>query len=209
MYLYIQRGCEDLLHGFDVDDLEKNPSSVIGVKPDGEIFYVNSAWHFFARMNGGKETIARNWSLGANWLACLPDVVRPGYEQLFQAALNQPREARTPVQHCYECSSPAKFREFTMTLHPLVDGEGVLMWHSASCQQPHSRPSYPASEQLYRQPDGLVHQCCYCRRVKHRGAEHRWDWIPDWVSSMPEGTSHTLCGICKQSYYAAIGLHDV
>jgi len=206
MFLSIERGCEDLLRGFDLHELEKHASSIVGVMPDSTIFYVNSAWFRFARLNGGAETIARQWSLGTNWLACVPDDVRPGFETLLEQALHQPMDARSPVQHCYECSSPQIFREYMMTLHPLGEGEGVLMRHSMISHRPHSRPSYVAAEDVYRQPDGMLHQCIYCRRMSHPATEQRWDWVPAWVESVPADTSHTICGICTQYYYASIGL---
>ena len=27
-----------------------------------------------------------------------------------------------------------------------------------------------------------------------------WDWVPAWVESMPEGITHTLCGVCAEQY---------
>gem|GEM_PF-7135292 len=44
-------------------------------------------------------------------------------------------------------------------------------------------------------------QCIHCRRTKRPTAGSNWDWIPEWINSFPENTSHGLCEPCYGYFY--------
>ena len=74
-------------------------------------------------------------------------------------------------------------------------------------ERPHDpveRPPQPTGD-AYRDAQGMVHQCCHCRRMSNLAHPGRWDWVPVWVERFPPNTSHTLCGPCFAFYYSPHG----
>ena len=55
---------------------------------------------------------------------------------------------------------------------------------------------------LYRSAEGVLVQCCHCRRVRRIEEPMVWDWVPAWLTAGPEGTSHGLCEPCVGFHYS-------
>lgn len=201
-------GFEPALADYDRTALACDPATVIGIDPEFRIAYLNRAWDAFAEANGGQPEVEEHWNLGANYLAALPKPVRSFYERLFLSA-QELGSLRRPVQHQYECSSPTVYRKFQMNAYGLPDRSGILVAHSLVIEQAHKfHPQAEEASELvgYIDGDGIVKQCCHCRRIERPAEPGRWDWIPQWVEEPPDNTSHSLCNLCLHSYYSELNL---
>lgn len=167
------------------------------LRPDLTLAYVNLGWTRFAAQNGGDPMISSNWPIGSSVLTAIAAVLRPFFAKNYAKCLQEKR----PWEHRYECSSPELYRSFVMMTYPLGAGEGLLTVNSLVQEMPHTRCSHEPMEALYRDQHNFILQCCHCRRVKRRGAEPRWDWVPDWVRACPANTSHGLCEPCFGFHY--------
>ena len=188
---------------FRMEDLEAQSATVVGLRNDATIAYVNSAWWQFASDNGGQPAIERLWGLGQNYLAALAEPLRPFYEQLLLTAPTK-EQSSSPLSHTYECSSAQLYRRFAMQVFVLPDNQGRVLVNSRTIEMPHDPLlRQPCAPQLrdYMAVDGLVRQCAHCRRVQHCGLQGRWDWVPEWVDHPTSFISHSLCPICHQYYY--------
>jgi hypothetical protein len=197
---HLAEGFAACLAPFDLAVMEQMPATICGLWPDLSLGYVNRAWNAFGRANGGSEEEGR-WGLGANVLDVVPLPLRPFYERLFARAL----ETRAPVDHDYECSSPARRRTFRMRAHPTVAG-AVVVVHSLLCEAAHGEEAHAAIERAYRSKSGMIEQCAHCRRVRRAvtpaGTAAEWDWVPGYVAHMPARTSHGVCAICMDYFYS-------
>ncbi len=63
-----------------------------------------------------------------------------------------------------------------------------------------SRDRVRASDQLYRDADGLLMICMYCHRTR-RNLSDEWDWVEAYATAVPARASH---GICKACFEAAL-----
>ena len=139
--------------------------------------------------------------LGKKILKSFPDQLKPFYQELFSKALAQdPSESLAPVQHAYECSSPEYYRQYSMALYPLEQQQGVLVVNSLVVMQSHKETAQPI-ENIYRDGDGIIHQCAHCRKVRCTDDSQRWDLVPAWIKSIPPNASHDLCLPCFEYYY--------
>jgi hypothetical protein len=145
---------------FDAHAMEGDDATICALDDGLRITYVNSAWREFARANGAPPNVATG-AVGLALLAACPPDIRPFYEELFRRA----RAASAPVEHSYECSSPATFRRCRMRIFR-CDTDAFVVAHSLSQAMPHHRAESPATEQTYRNDDGIISQCTNCRRVR-------------------------------------------
>lgn len=168
-----------------------------GLWPDLSLAYANGAWSRFAGENGGEPAISTEWNLGRCALDAIAEPLRPFFAENYRRCL---RELR-PWEHAYECSSADLYRQFHMTVFPLGRAEGLLVVNSLRIETPHDRVSVSPLEDRYRNPHGIITQCCHCRRVQRADDEPTWDWVPDWVQRFPKRTSHGICPACCGFYY--------
>src|SRR6202042_2406372 len=101
-----------------------------------------------------------------------------------------------------ECSSPEVYRQLHMTAFPLGRAEGLLVVNSVRLEVAHLRVACPPLEELYRNREGIIAQCCHCRRVRRAREPNVWDWVPAWLTNQPENTSHGLCEPCMAFHYS-------
>lgn len=183
---------------FVLQTLDSSVDAVCGVSPELTIEYVNHAWTAFMTSNGAAPV--ETCGVGANLLAVTPSILRPFYQAIFRRAT----ETAEPVEHDYECSSPDEFRVYRMRVHPCRSGAFVVV-HSLIRSAQHTAEGCKPIEQLYRNDRNVIVQCSNCRRVR-RVAETvekaAWDWVPAFVARMPTMTSHGICSICSDFYYA-------
>jgi hypothetical protein len=188
---------EQLLRNFRLEKLDASEDTIYAIRNDLTLVYVNRGWSLFAAHNGGEPEISTRWPMGQSIQNAIPDILRPFFSEHFSRCL----ETRCPWHHQYQCSSPETYREFMMTTYPLGDRNGLLIVNSLLKQTPHNRISHLPLEDEYRNKDGIIIQCVHCRRVQRGDNELSWDWIPDWLSTFPENTSHGLCDPCYGFYY--------
>lgn len=182
--------------------LEEHDQPIYGMRPDGEIAYVNPAYLRFADEHGAGEEIRESWGVGANAYDAMVGPLKQFYRERFTEC------ARRGVvwDHLYECSNSTTFREFNLRAFPL-DGAGLLVVHALVVQSPHDPETHPAHRPelgRYMDEHGLVVQCYHCRRVRRPGASPRWDWVPQWVDHPPPNTSGTLCTPCAAHSFPGV-----
>ena len=185
-----------LLDPFRLPTIHVSDNTVYGVRPDLTLSYVNRGWSNFAAKNGGEPLISSQWGLGCCVGDAIPPVLQPFFFDNFAKCLRE----RRPWVHLYECSSAEVYRKFSMKSFPLGEGEGLLIVHSLVQESSHTDIGCEPLETIYRNEDGLIVQCCHCRRVRRTG-KIRWDWVPAWLAIPPKNTSHGLCEPCFGYYY--------
>ncbi len=189
-----------LLGGYDIVGLRAHAGVIYGLWPDFRLAYLNPAWFQFALANGGEPRISRDWRLGASILDAMTSPVREFYAAKYRNALR----TYGVWSHEYECSSDTIYRWLHQMAYPLGRGEGLLIVNSVRIERPHDpheRPARRAADAVYRDHNGLTHQCAHCRRVKNLLEVERWDWVPEWVKTAPRAATHTLCPLCFAHYY--------
>lgn len=188
---------EELLRRFDPTVLEQDRACIAVLGPDRVIVWVNPAWKTFATDNGGGTGL----EVGARYF----DAVQGTLRTWFEERMLECQRTGEPFELEYECSSPETFRTYHLRALPI--GGFLLMAHSLRTEQPHSRTPMPPFEVVYRAANGLTLQCSNCRRFK-RVDTGAWDWVPDWVRTQPDRTSHGICGVCAGFYYGDLLLAD-
>jgi len=183
------------LTGIDLDVLDSDPATIVGVEPNLRIAFVNDAWFRFAAANGARWQPGE-WGLGANLVDATPSDLRPFYDLLFAVALR----TGEAVAHDYECSSAERYRKFRMRIHPL-EGKGYLVTHTPTIERAHDLESHAPTDLEYLHASGLYLQCAHCRRTRHALVQNRWDWVPSYVSNPPSNVSHGLCPVCFAYHY--------
>jgi hypothetical protein len=188
---------EPLLANYHPAVLDSSQDTIFGLRPDLTLAYFNQGWTDFAIRNGGEPQISRDWTLGRNIQDAIPLVLQSFFSHNFARCLEQQR----PWEHLYECSSADLYRRFIMTAYPLKSAKGFLIVNSLIQEVRHNRTAGKPLEENYRTSDGLIIQCCHCRRVRRNGSDNAWDWVPDWVAAFPPHTSHGLCEPCFGFYF--------
>jgi hypothetical protein len=187
-----------LLGPHSAESIEAERGTVIGLWGDARIALLNSAWHRFAHENAGASVIER-WPLGSDFFSGISGVLRDYYAEGFA------RVARTqrPWEHDYDCHSPTTGRQFRMRALPLAQG-ALLLVHSLVVSYPASFDGdHPPLHGLdhYVGSDGLLRQCCNCRRTQRAVPPIRWDWVPELVAQPPPNLSHGICLTCMRQVY--------
>lgn len=187
----------------NAEALDGHPESIFVIDPDGRLVYVNEGWYRFADSNGGQPQIADTWGIGASYFAAIPEPLEPFYRHLFRQAPAY-GETATPLTHCYQCSTPTVYREYSMQIYSLPEQQGHLVVNSLVVERPHDPQEQPPKDPSgahYIDDGGFIHQCAHCRRIQHQGSEARWDWVPAWVEQPPPNTSHGICPVCLDYYF--------
>jgi hypothetical protein len=191
---------------FSKQELDAQPGAVFGLWSDYTLAYLNPAWQRFAAENEGQPEVASRWGLGAYFFDAIPHSLEPFYRELLEGA-PEPGLELHPINHEYECSSPELYRVFHLLLYTLPKRQGYLFVNSLVVERPHDpdeRPPHAPHEQEYRNEDGMATQCSHCRRFQRPGDAEQWDWVPEWVKDNPPKTSHGICPICSDYYYAEL-----
>jgi hypothetical protein len=188
---------ERLLKEFPLEAIEMAEDTVYAIRPDLTITYVNRGWQLFAERNGGERVDSISRPIGQDLVTAISLPLRSFFSDNFAKCFREQR----PWEHHYECSSADLYRRFMMTAYPLRDNAGLLVVNSLVRELPHDREVHEPLSALYRDDNGIIHQCCHCRRVRRLGSPEAWDWVPQWVSKIPPDTSHGLCSPCYGYYY--------
>jgi len=179
--------------------------SINGFEQSGDVTYIvdtdmclrgyNEAWRNFAASNGGSAVLTQ-YPLGRSILDGMSPKARAFYAAAYLGALAN----KARFDQCFECSSASVFRCFQQSAYPLTTGSGLVVTNHLVEDRPIDRHRREPS-QVYLNADGLVTQCCHCRRVADQTILNKWDWVPLWVECCPPATSHTFCPACADFYY--------
>ncbi|MGD8709046.1 MAG: hypothetical protein PVF40_01555, partial [Ectothiorhodospiraceae bacterium] len=152
-----------LIDCVSVDTLEAEDGTVFAVWEDGRLGYINEAWGHFARENEGEPVITEHYPLGTSVYQGMAPPMRRFFASLVKKALATGRV----VAHSYECSSPTTYRLYHQSLYPVGSRRAVVAVNSLVETHAHPGPSvsHEPDPSLYRDADGVLSQCSYCRRV--------------------------------------------
>ncbi len=190
-----------LLHGFDLDALEAETSTIVGVWADHRLAYTNAGWEHFARDNQA-PMLVEQWPLGRSILEAIPNVLLDFYLDGAQRATT----GDDGWTHTYECSSPEQFRLFRLRVVPLTHPDtdvvsGLLYVHSLLIEEHWPAPAAAAPSGEYLQ-DGVLTSCAHCRRFRRPSDQgDEWVFVPDWLVNPPGLVSHGVCEPCAGYYY--------
>lgn len=188
----------DLLNGYDIEELRHQTGTIYAIDREFRLRFVNEGWHRFAGENGVADDFVEAWPFGRCVIDAIPEVLRSFYRNAYLDSLI----SGAVWNHDYECSSPATYRRFHQTIYPLSAGRGLLVVNSIAVEREHDDSRVALSpDPGYADGNGVVHQCCHCRRIKAQVDGERWDWVPAWVERPSRRVSHGLCPICLAHYY--------
>jgi hypothetical protein len=195
----LDRGFRALLGPHTVESIEAEHGSVIGLWSDARIALLNSGWQRFARENEGAHVLER-WPLGSDFFSGISGALRDYYAESFARVVR----TRQPWEHAYHCHSPSTGRQFRLRALPLADG-ALLLVHSLVVRYPawfdDANPPRLGELERYVGADGLIRQCCNCRRTQRVASPMAWDWIPELVARPPRNVSHGICSTCMKQVY--------
>lgn len=160
----------------------------------------NSAWEEFAQKNRGESILSR-WHLGSRVLDAFSEPLKSHYKDLYEKTLES--GLRTDAE--YECSSDQFYRKYRQSLHPLPEKSGLIISNHLEIERPHDEPPVQFADR-HRNREGMLVQCCHCRRTRDHLYADKWDWIPEFVRAMPQNTSHGFCSRCIEFYYPELAL---
>ena len=160
----------------------------------------NGAWTAFAMQNDG-ATIIDRFPLGAAIDAVFPVVLKDYFRSAYATALR----THTPFELDYECSSVDQLRHFHQSAYPLVDAAGLVIANHLIESRPHTQRVHAFTQRLI-DANGLIAQCCNCRKLRDPEDETSWWWVPEAVARTFPNTSHSICPRCYDFYYPEIDL---
>lgn len=200
------------------ETLEHENASIAVLDGEDRIVFVNETWERFAARNGGGRSLRAPDVVGSRWL----DGIHGTPARAFFATLLAEAKARRGwgvdergVIVRGECNSPEVSRDLVTRLAPIIDPAtrrtiGMLTLNEIVAERP-IEERYPIArpdERRYRDGDGLLLQCCGCRRVRVRGDEDLWEFVPDWIATLRRDASHGMCRTCIELYYGAHLAHQ-
>lgn len=189
-----------LLEGFELDTLEQHPHSIFALSQELSLEYLNPAWFAFAQENNGEPAISQRFGIGTKLDQVIPEPLRNFYLEAYREVLR----SGEPWHHDYECSSPDTYRLYHAIVYAFHNRQGLLVVNSLVNQQPHSaemRAPFPPNKTQYTGANGLIIQCCHCRRTQRVSPPDVWDWVPEWVNQMPLNSTSGLCPVCYDYYW--------
>jgi hypothetical protein len=191
---------ERLLAGFYRQPLDQGDDVIYGVWSDLTLAYSNARWARFAVENNGADVLKR-WTIGTS----IRSAFGPELDLFYARGFGDALATGTIWQHTYTCPSSRQIRWFNMRALPLGN-EGLLVCHSLVSvrELAESRGRRPSAAP-YRDKDGMVTQCCHCRRVQVATAlaaqpadpaQVDWHHVSAFIERAPPRTTHGLCPIC-------------
>jgi hypothetical protein len=177
--------------------VEADNSVIFCLDSDLKITYCNPSWDRFAIENGG-GALCRPALIGHCVLDSIGKPDREYFERHYRRALVR----NEPWERDYECSSCNVCRIFRLRAVPMSTVRGLFVVNSLIVEHPHQNAACPPVEQAYRTARGLVVMCASCRRTRRNSPEAEVsDWVPRFVESFPERTTHGVCPPCRELYY--------
>lgn len=161
----------------------------------------NDGYRAFAIANDGADILTR-WPIGSNILSSIPDIIRNDIKRMYDQVLAN----NTIVEHEYDCHSPTVFRRFKMRILPFMDG--FVLHEHCLIESSELRGAYELTDSEvqsgYIDINGIVHQCCHCRRIQSNVDVNNWVWVVTLIerdNSFSSNISHSICPVCMLHYY--------
>lgn len=195
--MQIDDGFRRYVAHLNLEAVAQSPDVVYFVDRNFVLRGFNGAWTRFALANQGARTL-RSYPVGCSILSAMSPEARTFYLRKYEQVL----ERREGFQHSYECSSPAVFRRFLLSAHPLPERRGLLISNHLIEEHAHVREAMPLTSD-YLSPLDIVVQCCHCRRTHNQAHKERWDWVPLLVQEPHPHTASALCPECFDYFYQA------
>lgn len=164
--------------------------------PELRFAYCNPAWDKFAAENGAPELRADAVE-GTELFDCIPGELKPFYSKALRDVLR----SGDVWEHIYQCSSPEKFRQFRMRVHPFSE-EWLMVTNPLVVEKAHEHISRE-SRDAYMTPEGMIVMCAHCRCSRRADNPDRWDFVPAHLGLKPMVAlvSHGLCPSCRVYFY--------
>jgi hypothetical protein len=176
-----------------LSQFESTPELICVVDAEFKIVYCNPTWDAVAIANAAESATGDQLS-GLSLIQFIPSALEYYYVKLLQRA----REKREVVYAEYECNTPEMYRRFCMALTPIPRSPLLAIVHTLKDAGTIPYAPHLPGDHNYGQGE-LVLMCAQCRRTK-RLRENRWDWVPEFVRSMPPHVGHGICEACAASY---------
>ncbi len=157
----------------------------------------NGAWDEFALANDG-AAVLESFPLGTSVLQGMTEDVAAFYLERYREVLHTQRF----FEHDFECPSPTTRRRYRQTAYPVGGGAGVVVTNHLMVAEPITEVEETFRVHRHVNGDGLLIQCCHCRKVRDFSRDNKWDWVPLLLESPHPETSHGFCPPCFRYYYA-------
>lgn len=161
----------------------------------------NDGYKLFAIANEG-EDILEKWPIGSNVLSSVPEIIKDFIKNMYdEVILNN-----NTIEHEYDCHSPTVFRRFTMRILPLHN-KFALHEHSlieSSALNDSCELSEHDIESKFMDSNGIIHQCCHCRKIQSSSDLNNWTWVVSLIKRNKRYSgkvSHTICPVCMFHYF--------
>jgi hypothetical protein len=187
--------------------LDREVSVAVVLDGEGIICYLNRAWSVSAERDGAPPACRAELLLGRRYLDFVSGELRPHLAQGFERAARLGPGVRSVWLHG-ECNTPHLFRRLLTRISSLWQpGEdtpaGYLVHNGVLSAGPLSE-RYTLVERpvdAWRDGSGMIVLCGCCRRVRDP-ASSDWAMSVELLERHVDGTSHGLCELCLDTYYA-------
>lgn len=161
----------------------------------------NNGYKLFAIENDG-EDILNNWKIGANILPAIPEMIQGIIKKMYDDVILNDKT----IEHEYDCHSATTFRRFRMRILPFMNGF-ALHEHCLIESSQLSGVQNVSDEEIesrYTDNNGIIHQCCHCRKIQSCTDTNNWVWVVSLIhrnDNYYPRISHTLCPVCMLHYF--------
>lgn len=186
----------DKLVDFDLETLENDLHSIYAIDSNFKLIYFNKAYLEFSKQNNGEPYVSEKFPLGS----FLPDAIFGEIKKMYLVKLSNVLTTGKSENLIYECSSLDVYRLFMQKMYPLRNKSGVIIINALNVENQINIKSETSSTQ-YLQDTGFINQCSNCRRTQSSKNNGIWDWVPSYITKMPDNISHTICPACFDYYW--------
>lgn len=184
---------------FKLQSLEAYRNTIYVLSSELRMLYFNPGWiRFYEKNNDGIPPTGAK--IGDHVLDAMRGPEKHYYEELFLKALNE----KVTLEHYYECNTPDLLRIYVQEIHPLDEGEGLLVENHIRLEMEMEEAGRMAQKLLnerYLNADGYYTQCSNCRKTQRAMPSGEWDRVPTLVEKMPPNVSHSICPLCFDRYW--------
>jgi hypothetical protein len=183
------------------EDLRNITNTIYIIDQNYNIVDYNNGYKRFAIENEGSDILIK-WPIGSNILSSIPDIIRNDIKNMYDDVILNNKI----IEHEYDCHSPTAFRRFKMRILPFMNG--FALHEHCLIESSKLNGSYELSdseiESRYVDINGIIHQCCHCRRIQSNTDINNWVWVVSLIKRnnifLPN-ISHTICPVCLLHYY--------
>lgn len=183
------------------EDLRNLTNPIYIIDREYKIVDFNNGYKRFAIENEGEDILLK-WPIGSNILSSIPDIIRNEIKKMYDDVIVK----NTVIEREYDCHSPTVFRRFKMRILPFMNG--FALHEHCLIESSQLSGAYELSdgdiESGYIDINGIIHQCCYCRRIQSNADINNWVWVVPLIkrnNNFLSNISHTICPVCFLHYY--------